>query len=145
MTSPLRVYVAASSAEGARARRVMDSVNRLPGCVVAHDWLAVMERAPAPDRALPRTDAAMYAAEGLAAVASCDVFWLLAPMWPTRGAWVELGVAISSLRTIIVSGDCAQSIFCALGREFEQADGTSDEDAFTALREILASRRLVQP
>ena len=45
---------------------------------------------------------------------------------PTRGAWGESCYAHALARPLVFSGDTKQSVFCALGDEYE-----SDEDAFS--------------
>lgn len=66
----------------------------------------------------------------LAEVGSADALWFMVPPADvqTRGAWVELGVAYTHGIRIVSSGDTKQSIFTALGEEYE-----TDEEAFDAL------------
>lgn len=66
----------------------------------------------------------------LAEVSSADALWFMVPPADvqTRGAWVELGVAYTHAIRIVSSGDTKQSIFTALGDEYE-----TDEEAFAAL------------
>lgn len=73
----------------------------------------------------------------LAEVRTADVLWFLVPsmLIPTRGAWLEMGVAIERGAPVISSGDTKQSIFTALGDEYE-----TDDEAFAALC-MLAGRR----
>lgn len=122
------VYVAGSSSEPERVRRAMGEVVGR-GWTLAQDWLADIEREGA---ANPTDDDVRRrcARADRNAVSTATVFWLLAPEQPTRGAWVELGVAISvraeeyrrfghSDRLVVVSGNGKQSIFCSLAdREF---------------------------
>lgn len=148
----LRIYVAGPSSEPERVRRAMDEV-RVRGWAVAQDWLADIEREgaanPVDDEVRRRC-----ARADLDAVAQADVFWLLAPCQPTRGAWVELGQALAERETqrhllesdpagdpplvIMVSGDCKQSIFCSLAdREF-----SDDSDVGQWLSLLAESRAL---
>jgi hypothetical protein len=106
-----------------------DVLGRGRGWDIAQDWLADIEREGA---ANPTDDQVRRrcASADRDAVMSAHVFWFLAPTEPTRGAWVELGIAIlarteeyrrfgRSDRLIVASGQCVQSIFCSLAdREF---------------------------
>lgn len=66
----------------------------------------------------------------LAEVSSADALWFMVPPAGvyTRGAWGELTWAHSDRIRIVSSGDTKQSIFTALGEEYE-----TDEEAFDAL------------
>lgn len=74
----------------------------------------------------------------LAEVRSADVLWFLVPepSTPTRGAWLEMGVAIERGTVLISSGDTKQSIFTALGDEY----GT-DAEAYVALLALSARNK----
>ena len=136
----MKVYVAASSAEIDRARAWVVALDALE-IPVTSTWIDTIDLVgsgnprdahPSRRRGWSETD--------LDQVESADVFWFLVPPLdkPTRGAWVELGYALGCLRfatgadrarrRVFCSGDTAQSIFCAMGREF-----AADRDAFAAI------------
>lgn len=134
----MKVYIAGSSAEAERARVVRwhDRLRAL-GIVVTSTWL---EDVAAAGEGNPR-HLAVEVRRGLAMtdldrMREADLVWFLVPPTtiPTRGAWFEIGSMHESLRSsprrhpIIASGDTKQSIFCALGLEFED-----DVDAFTEI------------
>lgn len=131
MTAPLKVYVAASSAEIERAKRCVEMIlHRGTNVLVVSTWIENVEKVgtanPRDAEVLAR---ARWASKCAEEVKNADLFWLLAPTeTPGRGAYFELGVsmAVSSIhfqvhgvhRWAISSGDTKQSIFTALTREF---------------------------
>ena len=129
----LRVYVAASALEIERARAAMAAL-RAAGVRVTSTWIASIEAAGAsnPRDASPEQRRA-WSMSDLAEIRAADVLWLLAPAAtaPTRGAWTELGFMYALGRRIVCSGDTRQSIFCALGEEYD-----SDEHALAAIVEL---------
>ncbi len=114
----LRVYVAGSSREIVRVRRVHTWL-REHGHTVTHDWTREVEAAIASgvsEEAMGDIDALTHVWRDLDAVRAADVLWLLSPQEPTRGAWVELGFATGIGKPIVVTGPgCRQSIFTRLG------------------------------
>ena len=114
----LRVYVAGSSREIPRVRAAHRAL-REAGFELAYDWTHGVEAAVArgvSEDAMPDGEAHAVATRDLAGVNAADVVWLLAPEQPTRGAWVELGVADALGSDIVVSGPrCRQSVFTRLG------------------------------
>lgn len=113
----LRIYIAASSREVERVRAAQAAV-AARGWTLTLDWLTPMLaniEAGRPDAALGDEEAAEYARADLAAIASADVLWLLAPTQPTKGAYVELGYALGTRRVPVVVSGPRTSIFEALG------------------------------
>ena len=93
--SILRVYVAGSSAEMARAEDLMKRL-RAAGITVTSTWPEVIKKVgEANPMGVSREQRAMWAANDLNEVASSNFFWLLIPEGkPSEGANVELGYAI---------------------------------------------------
>lgn len=120
------VYVAGSSDEIERARHWIERLRDF-GVVVTSSWPESMELYNGV--ANPRGD--KKAREAIAKncyveVAGSALLWLLAPSkGHGRGAYCELGIAYMNGLDIVVSGDCEQSVFCALGLET-----STDEKAF---------------
>lgn len=116
---PPAVYVAASAVEINRAARAV-SMLESAGLRVVSTWIPVIA---AHGVSNPRNASAVlrrtWSVADLAELQSSDVLWFLAPATtrPTRGAWVEFGVAHAMGKHLVSSGDTAQSIFCALGEE----------------------------
>jgi nucleoside 2-deoxyribosyltransferase len=139
MSRPLRVYVAGASAEPERVRWAVAAV-RAMGAEVAIDWLAAIEEAGAANEGLTDADRVRYAQDDLCAVEDADVMWLLAPVEPSAGAWVELGYALALAANkrapdrIVVSGSArVRCIFAALADE----EHDRDEDALASLLRAL--------
>jgi hypothetical protein len=131
------VYVCASSDELARASWAMKKVREL-GWAVASDWVACIAHngGAANPTDVPRKDRQGWSLAAVAAIASADALWMLAPeVGHGRGAFVELGLAIATGKPIMVSGPThACSIFTALAT----AEVDSDEAALARLRGWLA-------
>lgn len=131
MKYPRSVYVAASSADSDRAKRMMDLV-RAAGLTVTSTWLEVI--ASNAGIANPRDAETQqrfgWSFDDLRQIDSCDLLWFLVPPGdkPTRGAWLEAGYAHGKGKLLVSSGDTKQSIFCALGAEHED-----DLDAFAQI------------
>lgn len=128
---PLRVYVAAASAETARARAVVDKLRAAAGVVVTSTWLDVVAQV---GDANPR-DASIEARRGwvtqdLAEVKSSDVVLVLVPAAPiaTIGAWCEAFHGRAHGVELMFAGDTKRSVFCAMGREF-----ATDDEAIAAV------------
>lgn len=121
MRHRLRVYVAASSNELARAKWAIKELREL-GHVVTHDWPAEVESvgsANPPDAR--ETDRVIWADGDLVGIEEADVFWLLMPEAEGFGAGVELGYALAMGHfvggpspRVVCSGPVARSIFTAL-------------------------------
>jgi hypothetical protein len=127
------VYVAASGHEIERAERVVAQL-RARGCTITHDWTAGMRRELAAgrrDRDLPDDEAHAYARRDIDAVRDADVFLFLVPETPSKGAWIELGIALSSRCDIVIAGDYQASIFT----RHTYASAATDDAAIDAVME----------
>jgi hypothetical protein len=113
------VYVAASALEIDRAKWATAALE-MAGLRVVSTWIGTVEAVGVSN---PRDASAeqrrTWSVADLGELQAADVVWFLAPARPTRGAWVELGVASALGKHLVCSGDTAQSIFCALGEEHE--------------------------
>ena len=134
-----RVHLAGSSAPAERERvQRWSAALTATGITVQATWPVTVAAVGAGEP--PHTSAAdrrRRAVQYLTELRQADVLWLLCPPidTPTRGAWIELGVAYECAKLILASGDTRQSVFTALAEEF-----TTDEDAFHALLLIAAGR-----
>lgn len=124
------VYLAGSALEINRARQWHSRLIQA-GVTVVSTWIANVDQVGSSN---PRDAATSHrihwAAADFAEIQRADLLWLLVPSLdaPSRGAWAELGYAYASAKRLICSGDTKQSIFCALGHEYE-----TDEQAFNAV------------
>lgn len=121
------VYVAASSADIDRAERWMAAL-RDAGKQVTSSWPANVRKVGAANpRHASDAERVVWSTNDLSQIANADVLWFLAPPleMPTRGAWIEFGVAVARDIAVVSSGDTKQSIFCSLGVEL-----LTDSDAF---------------
>ena len=137
-----KLYLAASSADIDRAKRWHQKLVAA-GVEVVSTWISVVAQVDdANPRDASRRQRLDWSADDLAQVASASVLWFLVPPLdkPTRGAWIEFGYAVAAthvepdprMRTrLVCSGDTKQSIFCALGEEFE-----ADDDAFARILDL---------
>ncbi len=123
----MSVYVAGSSSELERAERVIGAL-RDGGVEITHDWTRgvrdARERGIVDDASLSPGEAYAAAREDHDAVRRSDAFLLLAPTTPTRGAWVELGLALASVPgAVVVSGAASgDSIFTRLADRIFHTD-----------------------
>jgi hypothetical protein len=110
------IYVSGASSEWPLVQGYIRKLEKL-GFHVTHDWTAQVEQA---GRELRRAEdfsheERMVLASGdLKGVLSARVFWLIAPKSATTGAWVELGAALASGKTIVISGGSWPCIFTDL-------------------------------
>jgi hypothetical protein len=95
MDRPLRIYIAASSREMPRVDAALAALDALGAdrAVITYRWIDDMRKAGKSDIDLTLGEAQVARENCIEGVRSCDVFWLLYPIEPTRGAWVELGFA----------------------------------------------------
>jgi hypothetical protein len=118
----MKVYVAGSSGEIDRVKRVMATL-RSRGYEITHDWTGEVEAARAAnysDSTYPTDMRFACASADYCGVANADVVVLLLPKTTTsRGMWVEFGIALGHEPSpaIFVVGDALQSIFCELADE----------------------------
>lgn len=122
----MKVYVAASSEDIDRAGLWMDRLAHA-GLEVTSNWIDVIANVgQANPREATNPARRRWANEDLHGVAAADIVWCLVPERATgRGAYFELGYALGIGKHLVLSGDTRQSIFCALGKEFN-----NDEEAF---------------
>lgn len=119
-----KVYVAGASAPS-EILKVEHWSERLvsAGADVVSTWVAnVRKEGSGNPRTAQTVDRRTWSGTDLAEVTSAQLYWLLVPPpeVPTRGAWVEVGWAYALAKVIVFSGDTRQSIFCALGDEYEE-------------------------
>lgn len=132
----MKVYIAAASAEIARAERVAAKLTSA-GIEVTSSWMANVRKVGAANpRDASREQRRAWANGCLAEVAKSDVVLLLMPPIGTEtiGAYWEAGFALGDIsqtgldRRIVISGDTKRSVFSALGEEYE-----TDDEAIQAI------------
>lgn len=127
MTAPLKVYVAASSAEVERAAHVMNLLEaRGDGDIaIVSTWpLAVAKAGGVGNPAdASREQRIAWSLADLAEVDAADVVLFLVSHTPARGAYFEIGYATARGKLVFSSGGAnaytTQSIFLGLTREYE--------------------------
>lgn len=116
---PHRIYIAGASSEMERAVAARDWLTKA-GLEVVSTWTDVVAAVgdANPASATP-ADRRAWSVTDLEQVGKCDLLWFLVPPreTPTRGGWLEVGYARAGRKILLFSGDCSQSIFCALGTE----------------------------
>jgi hypothetical protein len=127
-----RVYVAGASSELGRAKQAMRAVRRVIGDdAITYDWSLDVRRAIAagvPDHELSVERAAGFASRDVAGVELAGLLWILASDAPSRGMWVELGIALGLRRRghpieIVVSGLAKRpTVFAALADHICETD-----------------------
>jgi hypothetical protein len=111
----MKVYVAGSSAELDRCEAFIARV-REAGHVVTFDWTVGRRAQRGGDASLADDEREAVAIDCLVGVRNAKAFVLLYPQAPTRGAWVEYGVAIATSGCgVIVVGDDRSTVMTALG------------------------------
>ena len=118
-----RVYVAAAAdpSEAARVRAVI-AMLRARGFIVTSTWPDVVAAVGASNpRDASVVDRRQWSTQCLVEIDASDAVWALVPDRPvtTIGAWWECCYAYSTQKHLVISGDSKQSVFCALGIEFE--------------------------
>lgn len=131
----MKIYLAASAAPP-ELHRVNNAIAacRNAGFIVSSTWPSVVNAVgDANPRDATCEQRSEWAAQDLREVAVCDVLWMLVPHGvPTRGAWLEAGFAHALGKPLVFSGPSThQSVFCALGEEFD-----SDDSALVHLKMI---------
>jgi len=135
----MRLYVAGSSSERARASSFMDHA-RLLGHSITLDWVRAQraveeEFAHLREWELPEAVRIEAALADLGAVGISDLCIVLVPEFHnvTRGAWIEYGYAIGRGIPTWIVGSCERVAKCSVFTEVAQRKFTSDEDAIEAL------------
>jgi len=124
----MRIYVAASSKELDRAKRVIAMVERSEGLKITFDWTKDIEQATVPDASLLMDARCISAGADLRGVWECDVLWLLMPAVSSFGAATEHGYAIAKGKRVVTSGCrdtgiwrvCAEAVF--VNKDMRHAD-----------------------
>lgn len=143
-TTPYAVYVAASagSDDANRVRRAIIAL-RASGFVVTCTWPEVVAATPGGSnpRDASTTDRFGWSTTDLNEIDAAHAVWFLVPTPPvtTRGAWFEAGYAHAQGKHLAFSGDTKQSVFCALGREFD-----TDEAAIAHLHRLRVERGMTE-
>lgn len=122
-----KIYVAAASADMDRVREWSDRL-KLAGLTVTGTWLEVIATVgDANPRDASQVQRCEWSMADLGQVRDADLVWFMVPpaSMSTRGGWLEVGFAEALEKVIVFSGDTKQSIFCAIGGEFDR-----DGDAF---------------
>lgn len=134
----MRVYVAAASCDIERALMWMARL-REAGIDVTSTWPAVVLGAGTGNpRGATRSQRAGWARTDLDQVRAANVLWMLCPPRgidaPARGAYWEASAANECGKIVMSSGDTLQSIFTALGDEFETDEAAFDHLVMVAAR-----------
>ena len=127
-----KIYVAASSAEIARAEDASSFVRKWPGLTLTSHWIDCIQEVGESNPDTTDETRRAWSEEDLERVLSSDWFWVLLPKEPTRGLWFEWGFAWAHRIRIVTSGpNRSQSIFTSLShRHFEK-----DEEVMAWFRE----------
>lgn len=113
--SPMRIYLAGGSSERLTVVQPMIERMKQVGYTVTYDWTRGEEWCAGGDAALTREQRRKAAGVDIEGVERAQFLWLLVPEQPTRGAWVELGVAIAKGLLVVASGPrLRDSIFTEL-------------------------------
>jgi len=138
-----KVYIAATSA-GDECARVAAATAALDsyGIEVTSTWartVAEVGNANPPDAST--SDRRTWSTQCTNEIDAADAVWFLVPPKPvtTRGAWFEAGYAFSEKKHLVFSGDTKQSVFGALGAEFE-----TDAGALAHIRNLAGLRELAE-
>jgi len=134
----VKVYVAGSSKELARASSIMTQIRMCPELELTMDWVAqIREVGVANPADAPEGLRRSWAMNAIQAVQDAPVLWLLLPTTETVGAWCELSAAVvfgmtqPLRRRIMTSGPPearARSIFTALADRHFDTDGEALAD-----------------
>jgi hypothetical protein len=139
--TPFAVYVAAGSGD-VEAARVAAAIATLrsQGFIVTSTWPDVVAaNGGGNPRNASHEQRRGWTTQDLNEIDAADAIWFLVPSPPstTRGAWFEAGYAYSEKKHLLFSGDTKQSVFCALGIEFE-----TDAAAIAYLHQLRVERGL---
>jgi hypothetical protein len=135
------LYVAGSSAELPRVKSMVAQVEQLNSELahqgdrieITHRWWDLVEALGA-NPAVDSNQRRNWAADDLAGVKDCDIFFCLWPSEPTGsgGCMWESGYADAMDCEMVFAGPTTRSIFPSRGAEFQ-----SDESAFEYLRDLV--------
>jgi hypothetical protein len=114
----MRVYISGSSRELDHLETLAAELAGHPGVTVADRWMRDVRA----NMAAGRTDADLTDDERHEAaeadyrdIRRSQVFWLVVPSTPSKGAWVELGLVVTNGgKIVIASGNTNATIFCHL-------------------------------
>ena len=123
----MNIYVAGSSAELDRVAAFMARI-REAGHTITYDWPHAIIASGMKANDLPTSQALVAALRCEQGVLGAELLVLLAPLTPTIGAWVELGIAFNASVQIVIVGERPVSIFCAAW------DCMTEGDLFAKLR-----------
>lgn len=143
---PVLVYVAGASREHERVKRWATALERSHSIELADRWFDDADKWVGRDHELSRREQVVIAEREQLAVRSARIFWLLWPVLPRPGAFVELGYAlahryhVSRNYDVVVSGAGATSNIFAAG-----ADYRSDSDALAFDAVLECARRQLPP
>lgn len=134
MSDTLKIYVAASSDERERAKRMVAKLKLYPSVfIITSKWIETIEgeqHGVGNPRTASDKDRRRWAKDNLTQVSEADLVWFLVPEnSPGRGGYFEAGWMFGDARDsdkLVFSGDTKQSVFCSLGREFP-----TDDEAYT--------------
>jgi hypothetical protein len=126
------VYVAASSHEIERAEKWMKALRDV-GIIVQSSWPEVIRKSGgANPMDVSREQRKQWSIVDLEEVKKSQVLWLLCPVKPTIGAYVELGCGWDAGLKLIESGIEPKTIFTGLCDHYE-----TDEQAFEAIVKLM--------
>jgi hypothetical protein len=124
MPSPLHVYVAASySTDRLRAKAFIQRCRDI-GLVISHDWTDEMPPPLDATEEERRLTSRRQAQDDLTGAIDCDVLVLLASDG-MRGAWIEVGAALSICAEVLIVGevrDAEHFVFLTLDNVHRVAD-----------------------
>lgn len=130
----VNVYVATSSRELDRYTRFVSELSKLPGIRLTQDWSRNIRLAQnlgfTSDEQLSDAVAHQVYATCKRGITDSDIFVLLVPTTPTRGAWWECGLA-DGHSLMVSSGNPGSAFRSAFHKTFD-----TDEDLLLWLGEI---------
>lgn len=102
----MKIYVAASSKERPRYRRFLRALEVI-GVGVTYNWSEHFDRVTLDGRVPTDADLNVAEEECKRGIDECEVFVMLVPTTPSRGAWFELGYASRGGKKTVSIGDAA--------------------------------------
>lgn len=136
MSKPFSVYVAGPTDELERCRAIHDRLKRC-GITATSAWVAAVDAhgGIGNPRDMTPADRRVLALTNKTGIVDATVFWFLTPAEAHgRGGYFEAGIAHQIGKKLIFSGvDTKQSVFCALGEEFDNDEEALDRVIALAL------------